>query len=214
MDKSFVAVGLDSPAGEVLDKIEEANDFGAVVLDDGDLLAGIVTLSDFEEADIEDPARLAKHLMTRDVITCTPDETLDEVLRRPGARDVRRIPVVEGPRFRRVVGMLRRREVLSAYARAAGEHAQLLQHVRSAQIREAGGPKLINLRVGRGSKAAESSLAELPIPHGCLLVSVQSGMRERIPSGETVLHAGDQVLAVVRPGQEKEFRALFAAEKH
>ena len=66
---------------------------------------------------------------------------------------------------------------------------------------------LVTHRLSAGSQADGRRIAELNLPPGCLLTAVIRGTDILIPHGETVLQAGDEILAVVREGSEATFRA-------
>jgi trk/ktr system potassium uptake protein len=57
---------------------------------------------------------------------------------------------------------------------------------------------LVEERVHPSSQAAGRRVADLGLPAGCVLVAVLRGRSLTSPNGETVLDAGDEVLAVVR----------------
>ena len=47
------------------------------------------------------------------------------------------------------------------------------------------------------------------MPEGSLLISVLRAGKGFVPGPETVLEAGDEVLAVLDPGKEDDLKALF-----
>src|SRR5207247_3625971 len=83
-------------------------------------LGGMVARADIERAALEGRGQAtAGAICTRDPLICHPDESLGEALRQWGARDVGRLPVVERANPRRLLGMLRRADVVSAYSHLA-----------------------------------------------------------------------------------------------
>jgi chloride channel protein, CIC family len=58
---------------------------------------------------------------------------------------------------------------------------------------------LLDFRVEEDAPFAGRRVADLGLPPGCLLVTVQSGMHSEVPTRHTVLQAGDHVTAVVAP---------------
>ena len=91
-----------------------------VVLDDDKRLIGIVSLSDLRRVDEEQRAAglSVGEIMTRSLITAFPDETLDVVLRRMGPGDLSRLPVVVRDDPTRLLGVLRRNDLVRAYSLA------------------------------------------------------------------------------------------------
>lgn len=75
---------------------------------------------------------------------------------------------------------------------------------------------LVTEKLQAGSRADGRRIAELDLPQGCLLTAVIRGTDVLIPHGETVLQAGDEVLAVVRVDLETPLGALLAnsANRH
>ena len=55
-------------------------------------------------------------------------------------------------------------------------------------------------------------VADLELPEGSLLISVLREGAGFVPSPETVLESGDEVLAVLDPGMEDELKAYFGPD--
>jgi CIC family chloride channel protein len=71
--------------------------------------------------------------------------------------------------------------------------------LRGRREPEPGETLLLDLRVEEGAPFAGRKLADLGLPPGCLLVTVQHGVHSEIPTRHTVLHAGDQIAVVIAP---------------
>jgi CIC family chloride channel protein len=71
--------------------------------------------------------------------------------------------------------------------------------LRGRRETEPGETVLLDLRVEEGAPFAGRKLADLGLPPGCLLVTVQHGVHSEIPTRHTVLHAGDQIAVVIAP---------------
>jgi chloride channel protein, CIC family len=84
-------------------------------------LTGIISVQDFLgvvfEKDLMDLV-VIKELATLDVITVIEDDDLDGAMRRIGHRNIEQLPVVAGEGSRRLVGIISRRDMVSAYNRA------------------------------------------------------------------------------------------------
>ena len=52
-------------------------------------------------------------------------------------------------------------------------------------------------------------LREVSIPEGTLVAMIHREDEDIVPSGETVLHAGDRLTVIGRPGGVAEFRARY-----
>jgi CBS domain-containing protein len=108
------------PSATLVDaaKVMAREDIGPVPIVENGRLVGIVTDRDIivravaEGRDVT--STTVKDVASKDLVTVTPDEDLDQALKLMGQRQVRRIPVVEGDQ---VVGIVSQADV----ARAADE---------------------------------------------------------------------------------------------
>ncbi len=88
------------------------------IVDKDGLLTGIISFQDFKDAvlekDLEDLI-VVKELATKNVITITDDKNLDDALMMIGSRNIEQLPVVDKNNPRKIIGMLSRRDIISAY---------------------------------------------------------------------------------------------------
>lgn len=68
---------------------------------------------------------------------------------------------------------------------------------------------IVTERLEPGAKAEGQRVADLPLPPDCLLMAVMRGEEILVPRGETVLQAGDGVLALVRSEAGRALHALL-----
>jgi trk system potassium uptake protein len=71
--------------------------------------------------------------------------------------------------------------------------------------------EIIELEVPAGSPVAGLSVAEVTLPQGSLIISVLRNGSGFVPTGDTVIEAGDEVLLVLDPGLEDTITAYFSA---
>src|SRR3990172_1715950 len=89
------------------------------VLNQSEELIGVVTAQDVQKAlDNGDLQATVGELATRDLVTVTPDDTLQDVLVRFHVRDLGHLPVVDLYNPRKLVGIVSRLHVIRAYNRA------------------------------------------------------------------------------------------------
>ncbi|RME41357.1 MAG: chloride channel protein [Deltaproteobacteria bacterium] len=84
-------------------------------------MTGIISVQDFMGAVFEPELMdlvVVKELATLDVITVTEDENLDQAMRKIGYRNIEQLPVVAPDNPRRLVGIISRKDIISAYNRA------------------------------------------------------------------------------------------------
>jgi len=70
--------------------------------------------------------------------------------------------------------------------------------------------EIIELEVADDAPAAAKRISDLRLPDGCLVVSVLRSGAGFVPSADTVIESGDEVLAVLSPGDERAVLELFA----
>jgi len=69
--------------------------------------------------------------------------------------------------------------------------------------------EIIEMLLGEGSRAIGKRVEEIEMPEGSLLISVLRNGGGFVPKPDTVLEAGDEVLAVLDPGLEEELTAAL-----
>jgi trk system potassium uptake protein TrkA len=71
--------------------------------------------------------------------------------------------------------------------------------------------QLMKIGVPRDSKLNGKRLADVAFPRNSVLVAIDSGADElTIPDGDTVLKAGDGLIAIVKDGATEQMRELFS----
>ena len=70
--------------------------------------------------------------------------------------------------------------------------------------------EIIEMLLGPDSQAVGKAVGELSMPEGSLLISVlRQGEGGFVPNAESVLLAGDEILAVLDPGLEEDIKRFF-----
>jgi trk system potassium uptake protein TrkA len=69
--------------------------------------------------------------------------------------------------------------------------------------------EIIEMLLAPDSRVIGKRVGDLEMPDGSLLISVLREGRGFVPGPETVLEAGDEVLAVLDPGKEDELKVFF-----
>jgi len=118
MDEVFDLVSDHMSMADLIEKFRMSHERGCPVVDADGNLVGIVTLRDVEEAVLrgKNPeTTTVGDICTRRVVVCRPDQTLTEALSMFGGHGFGRIPVIDPDNPRKVIGMLRRGDILRAY---------------------------------------------------------------------------------------------------
>jgi acetoin utilization protein AcuB len=118
MTAEVVTVGGTTPLREAGQLLLQ-HKFGCLpVVHDNHTLAGIITVTDLVQALIAQPEEgrpwRVRSLMHTPIITVTPEMSLAEVQRLMRDHHIRHIPVVAGPGYQRLVGMLTDRDLREA----------------------------------------------------------------------------------------------------
>src|SRR6266576_1445833 len=72
--------------------------------------------------------------------------------------------------------------------------------------------EIIEMLLGENSRVAGQRVGDLNMPEGSLLISIlREGQGGFVPTPDTVLEAGDEVLAVLDPGLEEELKVFFGS---
>jgi trk system potassium uptake protein TrkA len=72
--------------------------------------------------------------------------------------------------------------------------------------------EIIEMLLVDDSRAAGKRVGDLAMPEGSLLISVLREGKGFVPGPETVLEAGDEVLAVLDPGIEEDLKEFFGPD--
>jgi chloride channel protein, CIC family len=203
----LLTVKPSTPVTELARMFQETSHHGFAVLDDNGELYGIVALSDLERA-LEAGRHQAAvgDICTRDVVTAFTDETLEDALRHFGALDVGRIPVVDRRNPRRLMGMLRRGDIVHSYSHALLDKHQREHHAERLRLEVATGAELVEMDLTYGDAAVGKRLKDIELPPDSVIVSIQRGGRVVVPRGHTQLLPGDRVIALTSPSNEAIMR--------
>jgi CIC family chloride channel protein len=120
MTRDFPTVMPTMPVSKLATKLRETGYHGFPVVDkDGDLV-GMVTLADVEAmmAKGDTPDLTVGDIASKSIVVAYPDEYVHDVFVKLGTREVGRVPVVDRKNPKRLLGVLRRQDVLVAYAKA------------------------------------------------------------------------------------------------
>lgn len=192
-----------------------AHGFPVVSNHDPTLLVGVVTVSDLARAVAADPVtalteRTVSEIMTRDPLTVTPDDPVYRAVQRMGAIQVGRIPVVSPEDHHRLVGMVRRADLVSAYQQALTLTVENQQRTVVGPLRDLTGTRSVELAVDPASVVVGRQIREVTWPANTIVASIRRGTQVITPSGDTVLFAGDRVLAITGQGEAERLRSLLA----
>jgi CIC family chloride channel protein len=195
---------------EAAEALAQTRHHGLPVIDDAGNLIGILTVEDIERVD---PAQRESMTVggacTRELLVAYPHESLSVALRRMGHRDVGRLPVVDRNFPRRLVGVLRRSDIIRAYDLALTRRTTQ-RHQAQELMLDAITPESVNISevsVERNSACAGQKMCDVDWPGQCLVASIRRGSQVFIPHGDTLIQVGDLLVVVAeQPAREAVLR--------
>ena len=189
-DPKSVEPGL--PVSDLTDLFLLHNSHSFPVVDGDKSLLGMVSLADYRQAAQGDrPLKDLKviDIATRKPIVAYPDESLRIVLRRMAPGDLSRVPVLDRTRPTRLVGVIRRNDIVRAYERASAMQGEKIL----PGMPKLPGSEVVEFIVNEKASSVGKSLAQIEFPRECVVISVVRNGEVIIPHGDTVLEPGDQV---------------------
>ncbi|MCB0216589.1 MAG: chloride channel protein [Chloroflexi bacterium] len=177
---------------------------GLLVLDAQGRLDGIVTVSDLDRAaeaalPAETPVRSIA-TPARRLVLAHPDETMGDALSRMGVYGFGRLPVVGRDDAQRLLGVIRRGDIIRAYRIGLARRTAEQHRTQWASQPTGDDTTFVEIGLVSGDRAVGRKVADLgpELPRDCILVSVQRAGRTLIPDGGTLLEPGDLLTVFVR----------------
>ena len=98
-------------------------------------------------------------------------------------------------------------DVLNEHVNAASYTAAL----ETMHLFGRGNLSLVRVGIPEDSPAAEKHLADLSLPRNSVIVAIERESEDQIiiPTGDTLLHVGDRIVAVVKNGAAEKLQAVF-----
>ncbi len=192
--RAFVSVAPTDTLGEVQATMQRNRLQGVPVTIESRLL-GVVAASDVMRGGGPSDQITASDVMTPNPATVSLSTPVSEALERMAALGVGRLPVVDETDSTLLIAMFRREDVVAAYHQALGATAQARTRHNQLAARTDGDTRFFELVITSGSLADGRPISEIPWPEGCVVVSVHRGSRLLVPTGGTVVRAGDAITA-------------------
>jgi CIC family chloride channel protein len=195
---------------DATEKLMETRHHGLVVVDDAGDLAGILSLQDLERAGGEARSSLTVgDVCTRQVLVAYPDETIGTAMRRMGTRDIGRLPVVDRAHPRRLLGVLRRADVVRIYDVALTRRAAMRNRAQQVRLGAYGGLGVEEIALDSRSVCTGKRVREVRWPRDAVIATVRRGHQALIPHGDTLLKEGDVLVVVAEGSAPDEIRKML-----
>ncbi|MFZ1752346.1 MAG: chloride channel protein [Caldilineaceae bacterium] len=189
---------------QLSDIFSQTRSHGLLVLDKTDRLWGIVTVNDLDKAVTAKMPRgsLVSEIGTPfdQLVVTYPDETMGDALTRMSARGFGRLPVVSRETPRKLLGVIRRADIIKAYNVGLTRRAELQHRAKRAQLHNLDGTEFIDIVLGEGDNAIGKTVQEVShtLPQDAILISIRRDGRVLIPHGATRFESDDQITAFIR----------------
>ncbi len=214
MVRNPVTVAANLPVTRLPEEFLRTGRHGFAVLDAEGDLCGIVSLEDYRKLTMtNDPLPeqiVVGDIATQDVVTVFPDETVGTALRRMAPRDLSRLPVVDREDPRRLLGVVRRNDIVRAYEVGVVRREEARRRAATASTISDSRARFLDIPITAASTVVGQRVADLKLPRGAVLVSVRRGNDLIIPHGDTSLHAGDLVTALCEQAYAEAVRDALA----
>jgi CIC family chloride channel protein len=218
-------VPLSMPLEELAAEFARTHHHGFPVIDAAGDLAGVVSIQDLDRALAEGEivGKTVVDIATTQALLVTyPAEPMWEALRRLGTRAVSRLPVVEREGSRRLVGVVRRSDIIRAYNNAIVKRAHHQHRVETLRLGKLDSAAFVQVEIPPGSPVVGQRVSEIQLPEECLIVSVRRGRKLHVAHGYTLIQAGDQMMVfaadeyalVVRQRLTGESGGIPAQDRH
>jgi CIC family chloride channel protein len=197
MVRNPVTVPIDMPVAKLAGEFIRTGRHGfPVLLQDGSL-CGMVSLEDYRRV-AQEGTEPPENLRVGDIATCSiismyPDETVGAAMRRMAPRDLSRLPVVARDDPRRLLGVVRRNDIVRAYEYGTLRREEARERAERTKLVNDSRAQFFDLTLPTGSPADGKSVSQVPLPRAAVLVMIRRGKDLLIPHGDTRLAAGDVV---------------------
>lgn len=215
MSTDLDVVSPDLSLGELAQEFQRSHHHGFPVVDDEGLLVGVVTIQDLDRS-LESGA--SDDLTVRDIATCQnlvtayDDEPMWTALRSLGTRDVGRLPVVKRGVEQKLVGVVRRKDIIQAYNTAIVQRARHQSQSERQRLGKIIDSKFIELEIPSDGSVAGKRVSEIKLPDDCLIVSIQRGRKFYIAHGYSTLEVGDVLTVISSESSAEAVREILLAE--
>ncbi len=209
MDPNPVTVSPDVPANSLGGLFLQTNSHAFPVVDEEGRLWGIVSLADYRRAignkPSADPGLKVRDIAVRSVIVAYPDETLRDVAQKMAPRDLSRVPVVDRKNPHKLLGVIRRNDIVHAYELGMVRRGFALGELPGAPP----GTATARFVLAADSPLVGRSLAEVHLPEDFLIIHIDRDGQTLLPHGDTVLRAGDTITILARKGNADELARFW-----
>ena len=200
MVRQPVTVPVDMPVSLLANEFIRTGRHGFPVLNPDGSLFGVVSLEDYRRATagehMPQEGTSVRDIATTELVTVSPEDTVGTALRHMAPRDLSRLLVVAKEDPSRLLGVVRRNDIVRAYEVGALRREEARRRAGVTQSVNEASAEFIDVPVLPGSAAEGVCVKDLRLPREAVLVSIRRGSKLVIPHGDTKIIAGDVVTAL------------------
>ncbi len=179
----------------------------SLVVDSRGKLFGIVTFRDlYNRPELLDTGIVAD-ICTKKLLTVYPSDTLEDAMLILGGEDIQSLPVIEYSSTRKCLGVLRRRDLVTAYSEALLKSEKRKQFIQKLKFKNATKTEFVEYQLQLEDSSAGRKICEIRLPANCNIITIFRNRELIVPKGSTELKSGDLLVAVVE-NQEDFISAL------
>lgn len=206
MSTEFDSVPADLPVQSLVDRFERTHHHGFTVVDGEGKLVGVVSLSDLSRAMLHESLEgwTVQDIATVDgLVVSYPDEPVSAALWRMAVREVGRLPIVDRNDHRKLVGVIRRSDVIHAYERAIEQRTSTSYRLKELRDAHEGRVRVVEVDITPSHPLSGKTIQQISgrLPDESIIVSIRRDRRLIIAHGDTVLQPGDHVVAICGASQ-------------
>lgn len=208
----------DMPLPQLGEYFQQTHAHSFPVVNKEHRLVGMVSITDYDralEATAGRDGPVVGDIATKgQLLTAFEDEPMGDALQRLAVRQVNKLPVVTRQEPDRVVGVIRRRDIIKAYNIALSRRISHPGAPGLMRLQPTDHAEFLEIELQPGCPAAGRSLAELgrQLPEDCVIVALRRHGSLLIPHGDTVLQSGDEVTAFLRHSDESALRRCLLGD--
>lgn len=205
MTTNFTTVPYTMNIGQLRILLDRTHHHGFPVVDLTGRLFGMVTITDLRRAaDLNLPSETpVEEIATRieHLVVAYPEQSLTTALQKFALADVGRLPVVDQSEHNKLIGIVRRSDIIKAYQRGIMKRDELELRRDEMRLSSQGETQLIEVNIMPGGRCDGRMMRDIRLPGEAIVTSVRRDGVTIIPRGDTVLRGGDLLSILVLPDQ-------------
>ncbi len=209
MTQNPESVSSSTPVFELANRFAVTGHHGLPIYDADGSFWGLVTINDLRRAQA---SGIHSKASVKDIAVpvsrlsiAYPDETLSEVMARMSTRGIGRLPVISREDPSRLLGLVRREDVLHGYRVALIRKTEAQHRKKQIELRNLDNKEFVEIHLQQTSRWVGQPLSSLAseLPNECVIVSLGRSGRVLIPHGDTIFQADDLITAFVAHDQRE-----------